>query len=217
MDNKVRENTKVARFPTPQLGIGNAEKGEKRHYIFEGVDERSASDNPTNGCNNLASVASHFTVTVTNLVSLIENNTVPSLFEERWVVVELLIVANVNCRALLDKVTGDGCIRLIHKLPRNSRILIDFVDCAANLLKNVGPSVNHSERGDKEGEGLNIIDDCRGNLNGLAESHIITLEAATNCNIHSAILVRDRGAIDFFVKHPVDSLELMREVGKVFP
>ena len=136
VDNDIREDTNITGLPAPELRIGDTNEGEERHYILEGIDKRSASDSPTDRGNNLAGIACNFAVTVADLVSLIENNTVPVATEEGRIVVELLIVGDIDGRAALDEAARDWCFRIIHKLPGDRSILINFVNCTACLLKN---------------------------------------------------------------------------------
>jgi hypothetical protein len=134
VDNDIREDTNITGLPAPELRIGDTNEGEERHYILEGIDKRSASDSPTDRGNNLAGIACNFAVTVADLVSLIENNTVPVATEEGRIVVELLIVGDIDGRAALDEAARDWCFRIIHKLPGNGGILVNFIDGAACLL-----------------------------------------------------------------------------------
>ena len=118
--------------------------------------------------------------------------------------IELLIVRDIDCWAILNEIAGYRCIRIIHKLPGDSGIfqglcLGDFVDCAACFLKNRGPGINHCEGCDEEGCGFDVVDDSGGNLDSLTEPHIVALKAAANGSIHSAITIWDEGAIDFFI------------------
>jgi len=91
------------------------------------------------------------------------------------------------------------------------------MNSATSLSQTVSPSVNHSEWCDKESISTGIIDDDRSNLNSLAESHIITLKAAIDDSISGTILVRNVSAINFFIEHPVNAINLMREIREVAP
>jgi hypothetical protein len=62
-----------------------------------------------------------------------------------------------------------------------------------------------------------VVDDDRGNLDGLTESHVITLETAMNKGGIRSLATRDLGTIDFLVEHPLDTIELVGEVGEVLP
>jgi hypothetical protein len=64
---------------------------------------------------------------------------------------------------------------------------------------------------------LRIVDDDRGDLDSLAEAHIVTLEAATNINNRSPVAIGDISAVNLLVEHPVDALELVLEVREVRP
>jgi hypothetical protein len=150
-------------------------------------------------------------------MGFIENNPIPIPAKERGIVVEFLVVGYINCRAILDKVAWNGCIRIIHKAPRLCLILLNLIDCTASLLKDGRPGVNHCKGCNKECSGLRIVDDDRGDLDSLAEAHIITLEAAADINSGSPITIRNIRAVNFLVEHPVDTVELVLKVREVRP
>jgi hypothetical protein len=65
--------------------------------------------------------------------------------------------------------------------------------------------------------GLRIVDDGGRDLNGLAEAHVIALEAAANENVHGPITVWHVSAVNFLVEHPVNTFKLMLEVTESRP
>jgi hypothetical protein len=148
---------------------------------------------------------------------LVKNNPVPITAKDGRIVIELLIIGDIDSRAVLDEVARHRSSRIVHELPRDRSIFVNLIDCAASTLKNTRPGVNHGQRGNEKSDREGIIDDNGSDLNGLAEPHVVALKAAANCNIHGAIAIGNGSAINFLVKHPVDSLKLMREIGKVFP
>ena len=62
-----------------------------------------------------------------------------------------------------------------------------------------------------------MVDNDRSNLDSLTEPHVIALESASNKNGIGTLTTRDIGSIDFLVEHPVDTIELVGEVGEVLP
>jgi hypothetical protein len=85
---EVRQQVKVTRLPTPQGRIGNTEEGQKSDDVLQGVDEGCTRDNPTKGSVDLASGASHVTVAIANLMSLVKDDTIPlNRMEEGGVVI----------------------------------------------------------------------------------------------------------------------------------
>jgi hypothetical protein len=84
-------------------------------------------------------------------------------------------------------------------------------------LKDGDPGVQHGEGSEEQGRGTEVIDDDRGDLDGLAESHVIALEATTYKNGVITLTSRDQCTMKLFVKHPVNAVKLMGEVGEILP
>jgi hypothetical protein len=59
--------------------------------------------------------------------------------------------------------------------------------------------------------GLDMVDNDRGNLNGLTESHVIALESAAN----DLTITGNTRALP--IHHPTNSLQLVGEVGEARP
>jgi hypothetical protein len=91
------------------------------------------------------------------------------------------------------------------------------MNSATSLSQAVGPSVNHCEWRDKESISTRVVDDDRSNLNSLAEPHIITLKATIDDSVGGAILIWHGSAINFFIEHPVNAINLVREIREVAP
>jgi hypothetical protein len=51
----------------------------------------------------------------------------------------------------------------------------DLIDDATSLGQDGNPGVNHGERSEQQRSRLEVVDDDRGNLDGLTESHVIAL------------------------------------------
>jgi hypothetical protein len=77
MKEKLREKGKVTRLPSPQRRGGNTEESEQGNDIFQGVDEGSTRDSPSKRGDDLASGASHVRITIANLMSLIQHDSIP--------------------------------------------------------------------------------------------------------------------------------------------
>jgi hypothetical protein len=77
MKKEVRQQVKVTRLPSPQGRVGNTEKGKKSDDVFQGIDKGGTRDNPAKRSDNLSSGTSHVTITIANLMSLIQHHTIP--------------------------------------------------------------------------------------------------------------------------------------------
>jgi hypothetical protein len=179
MKEKLREKGKVTRLPSPQRGGRNTEKGEQGNDIFQGVDKRSARDNPSKRGDNAASGASHVTVTIANLMSLVQHHPIPfNRVKERRIGIQLLIISDVDSGTF----AVEEAIRSVEPLGRVAcpDTVDDLVDDATRLGQHGDPRVEHGEGSEQQRTGLKVVDNNRGNLDGLTEPHIITLESATN-------------------------------------
>jgi hypothetical protein len=213
---KLREKGKVTRLPSPQRRGGNTEEGEQRNDIFQGVDEGSTRDSPSKRGDDLASGASHITVTIANLMSLVQDDTVPlDRVKERRIGIQLLIIRDVDSGTFAVEEASGG----IQPLGRVAcpDTVDDLVDDAARLGQHGDPGVEHGEGSEQQRSRLKVVDNDRGNLDGLTEPHVITLESTTNKNGIGTLTTRDLGSVDFLVEHPLDTVELVGEVGEVLP
>ena len=118
-------------------------------------------------------------------MGLVQHNTIPGVTREECALlsIELLVIGNEDRGAFVtetEHVTRNGPLGGdTGPYLRRGQYLID--DTAA-VLKDVGPGIEHGEGREEESVWLRIVDDHGRNLNGLAESHVIALEATMNAN-----------------------------------
>jgi hypothetical protein len=84
-------------------------------------------------------------------------------------------------------------------------------------LKDGDPRIEHGEGSEEQGRGTDVIDDDRGDLDGLAEPHVIALETTAYKNGVITLTSGNLCAMKLFVKHPVNAVKLMGEVGEILP
>ncbi len=151
---------------------------------------------------------------------LIENDPVPRPPKERGLRIELLIVGDIHGRPHLGHVAGEGGISIIHELPGgvNARLgCTRLVHSASRLLQHARPSINHGEGRNEQGGHVRVVDDDRGDLDGLAEPHVVTLKATAHKGGRGTVTTRHLGAVNLLVEHPVNALELVMKVSKAMP
>jgi hypothetical protein len=84
-------------------------------------------------------------------------------------------------------------------------------------LKDGDPGVQHGEGSEEQGRGTEVIDNDRGDLDGLAESHVITLETTAYKDSIITLTSGNLCAIVLLVEHPTNAVKLMGEVGEILP
>jgi hypothetical protein len=84
-------------------------------------------------------------------------------------------------------------------------------------LKDGDPGIEHGEGSEEQGGGTEVIDDDRGDLDSLAESHVITLEATAYKDSIITLTSGNLCAIVLLVEHPANAVELVGEVGEILP
>ena len=110
-------------------------------------------------------------------MGLVENHATPGAGEERGAH-QFLVIAYKHLWPHLDKVTRDASSAQFHPC-----IALDGVDTHPSPLQHAYPGIQHGERRHEQCLFDRPIHHRRGDLNRLAEPHIVALESAADHDI----------------------------------